>query len=432
MKARIALVLGVTLLLAAACTSGDDTSTSDTSTTGGPATTVAPTGPSPGVTASTIKIGVTYVDTEALKSVGLDYNLGDHKAVYNALVKDINDHGGINGRKLQLVISPVDATKTASQDAACLKLTEDDKVFLITGFFLNDAVLCPLETHNTAVVGSAMTPEWLDRAKAPWITWQADTDLPVTVARTFAKAGDLDGKVAVYGATRDAEMINKQVVPALKDEGITPVAVGLNDAPADDAAAGKAKTKVIAQSFKSAGADTVLLVGASSEGWPDAMSDDTSYRPKLRFTSTVSVAAFSTNKANPDTSILDGALAGGGYGPDQARFEEPEMQKCIAVLKKAGIDTPAPKDVGTEPSNQPYQAAFQACPDMALTRAVLEQAGKTLNYGTLRNAFDGLKITIPGDPGERTYGPRPDLDGDPQAYVFAWDESKKSLVRQNS
>jgi hypothetical protein len=429
MKARIALVLGVALLLTAACTSGDKTSTSDTSTTG-PATTVAPTGPSPGVTASTIKIGVTYVDTEALKSVGLDYNLGDHKAVYNALAKDINDHGGINGRKLQLVISPVDATKTASQDAACLKLTGDDKVFLITGFFLNDAVLCPLETHNTAVVGSAMTPEWLDRAKAPWITWQPDTDLPVTVATTLAKAGDLDGKLAVYGATRDADLINKQVVPALKDAGITPVAVGLNDAPADDAAAGQAKTKVIAQRFKSAGADTVLLVGASSEGWPDAMSDDTSYRPKLRFTDTVSVAAFSTNKANPDTSILKGALAGGGYGPDEARFEEPEMQKCVAILKKAGIDTPAPKTVGTDPSNQPYQAAFQACPDMALTKAVLERAGKSLNYGTLRNAFNGLKITIPGDPGERTYGPRPDLDGNPKAYLFAWDESKKSLVLQ--
>ncbi|MBV9951633.1 MAG: hypothetical protein JO291_06760, partial [Acidimicrobiia bacterium] len=97
MKARIALVLGVALLLAAACTSGDKTETSDSSTTGGPATTVAPTGPAPGVTASTIKIGVTYVDTKALQSVGLDYNLGDHKAVYNALAKDINDHGGING-----------------------------------------------------------------------------------------------------------------------------------------------------------------------------------------------------------------------------------------------------------------------------------------------------------------------------------------------
>ena len=105
-------------------------------------------------------------------------------------------------------------------------------------------------------------------------------------------------------------------------------------------------------------------------------------------------------------------------------------QSATASKKGTRIDTPAPKTVGTDPSNQPYQAAFQACPDMALTKVVLERAGKNLNYGTLRNAFNGLKITIPGDPGERTYGPRPDLDGNPKAYLFAWDESKKSLVLQ--
>ena len=34
------------------------------------------TGDAPGVTDDTIKIGITYVDTEALKAVGLDYDLG--------------------------------------------------------------------------------------------------------------------------------------------------------------------------------------------------------------------------------------------------------------------------------------------------------------------------------------------------------------------
>jgi hypothetical protein len=54
--------------------------------------------------------------------------------------------------------------------------------------------------------------------------------------------------------------------------------------------------------------------------------------------------------------VLEGAVAGGGYGPDQARFEEPEMQRCIATLADAGIDTPAPEDGGDDPNVQPYQA----------------------------------------------------------------------------
>ncbi|MCU1368628.1 MAG: hypothetical protein JWN39_4267, partial [Ilumatobacteraceae bacterium] len=96
------------------------------------------TGDAPGVSADTIKIGVTYVDTEALKAVGLNYDLGPHAKVYQALADDINAKGGINGRKLQIVLAPIDPTNAAGADAACLKLTEDDDVFLITGFFLGD------------------------------------------------------------------------------------------------------------------------------------------------------------------------------------------------------------------------------------------------------------------------------------------------------
>ena len=59
------------VLLAAACTSGDDSTTessgSDTTTA---ETTPSATGPAPGVTDDTIKVGVTYVDTEALVASG--------------------------------------------------------------------------------------------------------------------------------------------------------------------------------------------------------------------------------------------------------------------------------------------------------------------------------------------------------------------------
>src|SRR5262245_65869343 len=108
------------------------------------------------------------------------------------------------------------------------------------------------------------------------------------------------------------------------------------------------------------------------------------------------------------------------------------MQKCIATLTDAGIDTPEPKDVGDDPSNQPYQAAFQACPDVALLQATLEAAGDDLNYGTFGAAMDGLKLTIPGDPTARTYGPPPDADGNPSVYLFAWDQDSQAVTREDS
>ncbi|HKE76236.1 MAG TPA: ABC transporter substrate-binding protein [Acidimicrobiales bacterium] len=423
--ARPAAVAAAVALMFGACTSGDDGGGAKT------ATTAARTGPAPGVTADTIKVGVTYVDTKSLVAAGLHYDLGDHKAVYQALFDDINAHGGIDGRKIEAVYAPINPTSTAPAEEKCVQLTEDDDVFAITGFFLADAVLCPVGTHATAVVGGGMTPERLKQAKAPWITWLPDTDQSEAALHRFDDEGLLDGKVAVWAAARDKAEVDEHIVPTLKALGAAPVATASAVAPPDDQAAQRTETMTFAEKFKAAGADTVILVGPSGQGWPTIMQSDTSYRPKLLFTDVIGLTGFATNGATTDTSVLKGAVAGGGYGPDQARFDEPEMQRCVATLKTAGIDTPEPKDVGDDPANQPYQAAFQACPDVALLRATLAAAGKNLNYGTFAAAMDGLKVTIPGDPTERTYGPPPKADGNPSVYLFTWDEGKKALVRED-
>ncbi len=424
---RLAVVAVAAASLVGACTAGDKSNT----TSGAAQTTAAArTGPAPGVTADTIKVGVTYVDTKALVASGLHYDLGDHKAVYQALFDDINAHGGIHGRKIEAVYAPIDPTSTAPAEAKCVQLTEDEHVFVITGFFLADAVVCPVGTHATAVVGGEMTPDRLKQAKAPWVTWLPDTDQPESVLRTFADKGQLKGKVAVWAAARDKEELDDHVLPVLKELGVKPVATGVAVAPADDQAAQRTETATMAERFKAAGADSLVLVGPSAQGWPTNMSADTSYRPKLLFLDVIAPLGFATNAATTDTSILKGSLSGGGYGPDQARFEEPAMQTCVQTLKAHGLATPAPDTVGSDPANQPYQAAFQACPDVALLRAMLQAAGKDLNYGTFGAAIDGLKLTIPGDPTRRTYGPPPDADGNPAVYLFTWDQGKHDFVLQ--
>ena len=421
----------VAALALAGCASGDDDSSSATTSGGGSATTGSASGPAPGVTADSIKIGVTYVDTKALAAVNLNYDLGDHEATYKALFDDINAKGGINGRKIEPIIAPVDPSQPASSDAACLKLTEDDDVFLVTGFFLTTAVSCPVGTHATATVGGGMTPDLLTQAKAPWLTWAPDTDQPKAVVDAFAKRGELDGKVGVFASAADEEQMNDFVLPELDKLGIKAVETGIMDAPVSDVAAVEANVNVIAEKFKSAGVDTVLIVGIAGANWPLSMADNP-YSPHLLFTDVLAARAFATNKSTTDTSILKGSLSAGGYGPDQARFDEPKMQECVKVLRAAGVKTPSPNESGSDVSNQPYQAAFQACPDVALIRAWLQAAGKNLNYGTLESAIDGLKVTIPGDPTERTYGPPPAADGNPTVYFFNWDESKKEFAVDES
>ena len=419
--------IAVTLVALAggSCTSGDDPPASGPPETTGDA---APSGPAPGVSQDAIGVGVTYVDTEALAAIGLNYDLGDYEGSYRALFDQINADGGIHGRRIEPVFAPVDPTTADPGAQECVELTEDEDVFLVMGFFLTDSVLCPVATHATAVIGGEINAERAAQAQAPWASSAPDADLTAAVVRAFADRQLLDGSVAVFASAIDQATVDNQVMPVLDELGIEPVEVGVFDAPAGDLVAAEAQIRPIGERFQASGADTVLIVGQSGQGWPTTFESDASYRPQLLFTDDLGMTAFATNAATVDTSILDGALAGGDFGPDEARFEETSMQDCIATIEAAGIEVPSPDEVGADPSNQPFQGPFFACSDVALMKAWFEAAGEDLNYGSLEAALNGLSVHLPGDPTLRTYGPVPAADGDPTAYIVAWDAEQGRLV----
>jgi branched-chain amino acid transport system substrate-binding protein len=87
-----------------------------------------------GVTATTIKIGLFGPLSAPAGSA--------KKNVYGAaaIYKDINDKGGINGRKIELVIED-DACDGAKGIAAYNKLREQDKVFLVHGGWCSKVAL---------------------------------------------------------------------------------------------------------------------------------------------------------------------------------------------------------------------------------------------------------------------------------------------------
>ena len=318
MRKTLFLVAAV-LLLVSACTSGDDSKNTATKATGdsGPSTTLDPqeAARAPGVTPTSIKVGVTFVDEAAVKASGIDIRLGEYKKSYETLVKEINDKGGINGRKIDLVIKPINPISDTAEKV-CLEFSADEKVFVVVGFFLNDAVLCSVETQDTAVIGGSQTTQRLERAKAPWFTTDPGFEMPQTVVKEMQKAGDLDGKVAVFAGADNEALMKNDILPVLDDLGVKPVDTAAASAAAGDNAAIESEINTIAQRFKSKGADTVLLVGPNSANWFQTMQDNP-YRPKLMITDASSVQAFTANAATTDTSLLEGAVQGGPYGPNQ-------------------------------------------------------------------------------------------------------------------
>lgn len=428
---RRALILGVAaVVLLVGCTSGN-TKTS----TGGPAT-VATSGAdsaeasqAPGVTNDAIKIAVFYVDQKALQVSGISLQIGDYTDSYKALIDQINSAGGINGRKIDASYVAINPAGTASAQAACVQATQDDKVFAIVGFFLNDAVLCPLQTEDTAVIGGTQTTQLLAEAKAPWFTVYAGSDATEHAVKAFKQKGLLSGKIGVFAHTNDADLLDNQVMPELQKMGVDTTKAVLS-APDNDQAATVSGTRAIAQRFQSEGIKKVLLVGASSEDWFLGMQGQ-SYRPQLLITDSTAVQAFLSNKTTTNTSLLHDAIEGAAYTQGTWVYDEPHLQTCFAELRKAGVSVPRPNP--DDPNAIGYTGPEEACADMTLLKAILTKAGHDLDYATFREAGYHLgTIHIPGDPSPHTFGPPPGTDGNAPIHLLPWDEAKKAFVAQGS
>src|SRR5258707_857532 len=135
----------------------------------GAAGAATPRAATPGVSKDEIKLGVTYVDLEAIRDV-TDISHGDYEGSFHAVIDELNKNGGVNGRKVVPVFAKVNPIGTVPAQEACVKLTEDEKVFAAVGFFYFDSPLCFVAQHDTPILGGTMTPANLKQPKAPWMT----------------------------------------------------------------------------------------------------------------------------------------------------------------------------------------------------------------------------------------------------------------------
>ena len=416
-------------LLMLGCTASNDESDEDEGTETGPSASVDPAeaARAPGVTDESIKVGVTFVDYEAIRDQA-DVPHGDNQAAYQALFDDINANGGINGRTVEPVYAAVNPIGTAPSEEVCLQLTEDEAVFAVIGFVYADAALCYLETHQTAMVGGSMTPERLERAAAPWFTPEAGSDLETDVIRAFDEEGLFDEEFAVFANITDDALLNQTVLPLLDELGVEPVDSAVLDAPENDFAAQNAAAAVIAERFKSAGAQKVLVIGGGGVTWANGI-EATDYRPTTLFTGRASIDAYVGDEAGRDPSVLEGAIVGGLYSaPSGQGLEEPSIQDCMAIQEQAGLELVELSEMTEDGEGV---ADGSACGYVALFRAIAEAAGEDLNYGTFRQAGNELgELEIPGFPDPFTFGPPPAADGDPTIYLFEWDASEEAFVVQ--
>ena len=241
-----------------------------------------------------------------------------------------------------------------------------------------------------------MTPERIDRANAPWFSSEPSSDQQSDVVRTLAEAGELDGQLGVVAISQDQVLLEESIEPLLAELDVKPVEVAIIDAPDGDITAATANAAVVAERFQSAGIDTVLVAGSGAGVWSTAL-EGRSYRPThaLRRDERAPELDQRRRRQRP---LGD---RGGGHRRPVRTQARPVGAAADAAVPRACSRRPASRCPSRPPARsrpgtpQPFVSAATACNNMALVEALLSEAGKDLNYATLRPPPTGSRWRCP-------------------------------------
>ncbi len=378
-----------------------------------------------GVTAATIRVGIPYVDVAAVKAVGVDIDWGSVPDAFDAVIKDINAHGGINGRKIVPYIVAVNPTGTAPAATACTQLTQDDDVFvaispLMATCYLQDnvpVVGAVLPSGNGSGVAQDFTPTPPDNAYDP-------LELSVFKNQGLFK----DKKVAVFGGNPSDQHEAQLVQSALAKLHVPVVTTAIDSAPQGDLPASDSQVQAIAQKFQSDGVNEVVAVGDGSATWAQGLSDiQSTYNPPWVATNESDFSGDVGADYNP--IYLKNVVTSSPLTPPAAIWSSAGTQKCVALDRKDYPSNRINAYSATLPESEiTFMGIELACTDMALFTDIAKAAGKNLTVGSFVKAGYGLRnVLLPGTNAPISFAPnRPYTLG--PVYMVHYDAGTKALV----
>ncbi len=355
-----------------------------------------------GVTADTITVGVSMLDFELLKEMGLSQaGWGDQQGVFQALIDDVNARGGVNGRMIVPVydfyspISGDDATRS------CTVLTQDHEVFAVllgfVGPLAGTADPCIVGTNATILVGGEQTPSELEQAQAPWFNPEPGTDSQTyTLLDLLIQTGRADG-TRVYVVSHQSAVGDEQLVlDALASRGFDVAGNAILDANDGDTAAQDSLMQVISERIRSEGANAVFI-----NGNPAATIRGLGQNGLIG-----SVAVWTNNGAGLNNlgATFDHEVARGAItsdGPSEMEiWNDPELQNCVEVVRAAipGADLRPPDELALEDENW-FLPVRRYCSHLSLFVQIATAAGADLTHETFEAAAYTLTdFAVPGIP----------------------------------
>lgn len=389
--------------------SGDDPTGADDSVSTEPEAPMVLTASWRGVTEDTITVGVSMLNFDLLKELGLSQaGWGDQQGVFQAFVDDINANGGVNGRMIVPVYDYYSPISAEDSTRACTVLTQDNEVFAVLLGFVGPSGTedpCFPGTNETVLVGGELTQDELDRANelspsgqhAPWFTVEPSVEAQTETLLGLLKqlGGYEDAKVFVV-SHQSSIGGEGQVLDELADNGFEVVGNAPLDADDGDHPAQDAIMQVISERIRADGADTVLI-----NGNPTAVLRGLHQNALLSDVAVWSNDAAGLNNlgASIDKQVARGVLASEGPSEDEL-YVDPLMQQCVEVARAAlpDADIKAPSEIEGAEENY-FNPIRRYCGHLYLFVAIATAAGADLTPETFEAAAYTLTdFALPGVP----------------------------------
>ena len=352
-----------------------------------------------GVTEDNIRIGAGFWDVSVF---GFGF-FGDPEPVWDALIGVVNANGGVHGRMLEVSIAGFNPALAEEMLAACIKLTEDDKVFAVLGGMRGDANFCVSEQHETIHLGSQVNArgELLERARAPIASFRIEgTIREEAFIAELARRGWFDGATAVgvhFDGSDTADQLGDVAESAMADAGVEiAITMNIDDLVLDEDTM-ESQTEIMQEQVANAEIDRMVIFGAAATGlitygelgFPLAAVDSTN------FTTAIS--------SGIDPAALDGTISSAVRLNLATDPVDAQTQQCLddvaAALPDTRFERPGPGVENSDDDPNYWSYTVLACRDLSLFVQIATAAGVELTNDSFLAGLESLtEISLPEIP----------------------------------
>jgi hypothetical protein len=351
-----------------------------------------------GVTSTAIRIGVAYPDLSALKALGPEYDNGDVKAQWEALLAGMKKSKQlpVAGRTIEFVYRSYNVLDANDQNAACRGLVSDDKVFMVIGvaYFASGSDCVARQFHTPLLTSDGPTDPEL-AAGAPYLFslgWSDSRNLR-NMVQWAARRGALKGhKIGIYHLSDAASTreVDQNLIAPLRSLGFS---VAARDA--TDQSLGGPEDAVAVQKFRAAGVDLAILLTSKTGFLQQAQSQG--YKPHYLDsdhdfgTSDTAASNYPADQWDGTYAITDRIVGNAPAGmPAPAGAEE-----CVRNYEKQSGDKVArPANSGHDTAEYAY--VLTSCDLGKVLLAAVRAAGRDLTAGTFirgMHTLHGMSLT---------------------------------------